>query len=220
MMDLEKFRRLPLMGIVRGVDIAVVEPLVETVIAAGLETLEITLNTAGAPAMIARARAVSGDRLVVGAGTVVDIAGLAAALAAGAGFIVSPVLVPDVVGECRWRGIPVFPGALTPSEIFAAAAAGAAMVKVFPASVFGPGYLREIHGPMAHVELLACGGIRASNAGEYLAAGAAALAFGGSVFAPARLAAGDFAAVGRDVAALVAACREAGSGENGLPPGA
>ena len=107
------------------------------------------------------------------------------------------------------RGVPAFPGALTPQEIFSAARAGAAMVKVFPASVFGPSYFREVRGPFESVELLACGGMRPSNCAEYFAAGAAAVAFGGSVFSLARFAARDYESVGRDVAALVGATRTA-----------
>lgn len=208
-MDIQDFRRFPLMGILRGGDTAVVGPLVETLAAAGLETLEVTLNTPDAPAMIRRALEAAGRRMAIGAGTVLDCAGLDAALEAGAGFIVSPVLVPEVVAECVRRGVPVFPGALTPQEIFAAARAGASMVKVFPASVFGPSYFREVHGPFESIELLACGGIRPGNCGEWFAAGAAAVAFGGSVFSAARLREGRFDEIGRDVAELVAATRRA-----------
>jgi 2-dehydro-3-deoxyphosphogluconate aldolase/(4S)-4-hydroxy-2-oxoglutarate aldolase len=197
------------MGILRGGDISVVDDLVRALVAAGLETLEITLNTPGAPAMIRRAREAAGEKIMIGAGTVLDRAGLEAALEAGAGFIVSPVLVPEVVTECVRRGVPVFPGALTPQEIYAAARAGAAMVKVFPASVFGPGYFREVHGPFESVQLLACGGIRASNCGEYFAAGAAAVTFGGSIFSSSRLAQRDYESVRRDVAELVSVTRSA-----------
>jgi 2-dehydro-3-deoxyphosphogluconate aldolase/(4S)-4-hydroxy-2-oxoglutarate aldolase len=210
-MDLTRFRSLPLMGILRGGDVSVVDDLIPTLIRAGLETLEITLNTREAPAMIRRAREVAGDALMIGAGTVLDRAGVIAALEAGAGFIVSPVLVAEVMAECRSRGVPAFPGALTPQEIFAAAAAGAAMVKVFPASVFGPSYFREVRGPFEGVELLACGGVRPSNCAEYFAAGAAAVAFGGSVFSLARFAARDYESIGRDVSALVSATRSAAS---------
>ena len=208
-MDLTRFRNLPLMGILRGGDVSIVDDLVATLVRAGLETLEITLNTPEAPAMIRRARDVAGDALMIGAGTVLDRSGVVAAVEAGAGFIVSPVLIPEVMAECRSRGVPAFPGALTPQEIFAAASSGAAMVKVFPASVFGPSYFREVHGPFEGVDLLACGGVRASNCADYFAAGAAAVAFGGSVFSFARFAAGDYEAVGRDVAALVCATRSA-----------
>ena len=148
-MDLARFRRLPLLGILRGIAAADVEPLAEAVIGAGLTTVEITMNTAGAPALIARLRAAAGERLMVGAGTVLDLDDLAAALDAGASFIVMPTLDAAVVERCVAERVPVFPGALTPQEIFTAWKAGATMVKVFPAGVFGPGYLREIKGPFA-----------------------------------------------------------------------
>jgi len=195
------------MGILRGGDVSVVDDVIDTLVRAGLETLEVTLNTPDALAMIRRAREVAGDNLMIGAGTVLDRDGVVAAVEAGAGFVVSPVLVPEVMTECRKRGIPPFPGALTPQEIYAAARAGATMVKVFPASVFGPSYFREVRGPFESVDLLACGGVRASNCRDYFEAGAAAVAFGGSVFSLARFAARDYEAIGHDVAALVRATR-------------
>ena len=209
-MDLDRFRQLPLMGILRGGDLSVVEPLVETLVDAGLETLEITMNTVGASEMIRAANNVSGGRLMIGAGTVLSAGDVKRASNAGAGFIVSPVLVEEVANECSTRQLPSFPGALTPSEVFKAWQAGAAMVKVFPASAFGPGYLRELKGPFDDVSLLACGGVNADNASEFLAAGASALAFGGSIFSPRRLEERDFGAIAADVSALVDSTKRAG----------
>lgn len=208
-MDVERFRRLPLMGILRGGTPEVVAPLVETVVAAGLETLEVAMNTPDAATVLARVVEVAGDRLMVGAGTVVSTARLDAALGAGATFVVLPTLVDEVVRDCRARDIPVFPGALTPQEIFTAWRAGATMVKVFPAKVFGPEYLREVKGPFGDVELLACGGVGPANLGAFFACGASAVAFGGSVFTEARLRARDFEPVGAAVRQLIAAYRAA-----------
>ena len=215
-MDLERFLRLPLMGILRGGSVTDLEPLLEAASDAGLETLEITLNTTDGLAMIRRAREIAGERLMIGAGTVLSAEQVSAATAAGASFVVSPVLIGEVMEACRNRAIPVFPGALTPLEIFTAANAGAAMVKVFPASAFGPGYLRELRGPFGDVALLACGGVRPENCADYFAAGARAVAFGASVFSVARFAARDYEAMRRDVAALVAATRSA-SGTRAQP---
>jgi len=208
-MDTERFRQLPLMGILRGGDPEIIEPLVETLVTAGLETLEIAMNTPEATEMIERAGTAAAGRMKIGAGTVTDADRLERALAAGASFIVLPVLVRDVVEECVRLGVPVFPGALTPQEIHDAWRAGATMVKVFPAKFFGPAYFSEIRGPFEEIDLLACGGVSTSNAREYLAAGAAAVAFGGSVFRGDRLATRDFEAIGADVTALVAAVRAA-----------
>lgn len=205
-MNIERFRRLPVMGILRGGDRETVEPLVETVVEAGLETLEIAMNTADAAAMIARAVDVAGDRLMIGAGTVMTRERLDEALGAGATFIVMPTLVEDVVLECRQRSIPTFPGALTPQEIFTAWRSGATMVKVFPARLFGPQYLRELKGPFDDIELLAVGGVDADNMAAYFECGVSAVAFGASVFDERSLREREFAAIGARVRRLVEAC--------------
>ena len=205
-MDLARFRRLPLVGILRGIAADDVEPLAEAVIGAGLTTVEITMNTADAPALIARLRAVAGERLMVGAGTVLDLDAYVAARTAGASFIVMPTLVPSVVERCTAEHVPVFPGALTPQEIHTAWTAGATMVKVFPASVFGPTYLREIKGPFDRIELMAVGGVTADNMAAYFSCGASAVAFGASVFRTDWLASRAYDQIGAAVRQLVDAC--------------
>jgi len=167
------------------------------------------MNTPAAPVLIARMRAAGRDRLTVGAGTVLDLDTLGAAREAGASFIVMPTLVPAVVEHCVAGGVPVFPGALTPQEIHAAWSAGATMVKVFPAGVFGPTYLREIKGPFADVELMAVGGVNADNMAAYFACGASAVAFGASVFRREWLAAQAYDRIAGEVRRLVTACAAA-----------
>ena len=208
-MDLDRFRRLPLLGILRGIGAEHVPPLVEAIVSAGLETIEITMNTEDAADLIADMVRQGGDRLTVGAGTVLSSDDLDRARDAGASFIVMPTLVRDVVNRCVVKGIPVFPGALTPREIHEAWTAGATMVKVFPASCFGPAYLKEIKGPFRNIELLACGGVSAENMAAYFSAGASATAFGGSVFRPAWLEAGRYDRIGDEITRLVSACRAA-----------
>ena len=104
-MDVARFKQLPVMGILRGGDIDVVEPLVETLVAAGLETLEIAMNTPAAAAMIGRATDVAGDRMMIGAGTVVTLDRFQAALDAGAGFVVLPTLVREVVEQAKQHSL-------------------------------------------------------------------------------------------------------------------
>lgn len=181
-MDPKNFAKKPVMGIVRGIDKDDLEPLLEAVVSAGLETMEITMNTPGAGDLIKKAVELSGGRLSVGAGTVLSMDDMNAALSAGAGFIVTPVLIPEVTAYCAKNKIPVFPGAFTPTEIYAAWNAGASMVKVFPSGFFGPGYFTEIKGPFQDLKLLACGGVRPENMMEYFKAGADAVSFGSSVF--------------------------------------
>ena len=113
-MNRDGFLEKPLIGILRGIDAASLEPLIEVAIRSGLETLEITMNTPCAAELIGRARELAGDRLSIGAGTVLDRDSLDSALAAGAGFIVMPTLVEEVASSCRERDIPFFPGALSP----------------------------------------------------------------------------------------------------------
>jgi len=193
------FKRSPIFGILRGVQAQALEPLLAVVASAGLKTLEITMNTAGAPELIRKAVAFSAGRLTIGAGTVLDMKSLLAALDAGAAFIVMPVLVEDVMAHCVKRGIPAFLGALTPTEIHRAWQSGATMVKVFPSGFFGPAYFKAVKGPFQDVELLACGGVTPENMRAYFENGASAVTFGASVFKKEWLAQGDFARIGRSV---------------------
>jgi len=158
--DISRFERLPLMGIIRGVGLDEIESLMEAVIAAGLETVEVTMNTPGVADIISKAGAVSAGRASIGAGTVLSVDDLEKALEAGADFIVMPVLKKEVVCVCVERKIPVFPGALTPQEVFDAHEAGAVMVKVFPLGVFGPRYIKDLKGPFDKIKLMAVGGVR------------------------------------------------------------
>lgn len=204
-MDVAKFKQKPILGILRGATLDQIEPLVETVIEAGLETLEITMNTPGAAQLIQKAKQVSSGRLTLGAGTVLNLKDLRLALKSGATFIVSPVLVKDVVKYCVKNKIPVFPGALTPQEIYQAWDAGATMVKVFPAKFFGPEYFCEIKGPFNQIELLACAGVTPENLKDYFACGASAVTFGASVFKKEWLVNKDFKSIGQAVRKFVEA---------------
>ncbi len=207
-MDVAVFKKKPVLGILRSPEISLIEPLIETVISAGLETLEITMNSPGAPELIRKARQIAGKRLALGAGTVLTMRELRLALKSGASFIVMPVLVKDVVKYCLERKIPVFPGALTAQEIYQAWKMGATMVKVFPAKFFGPEYFREIKGPLDKIELLACGGVTPENLRDYFISGASAVSFGASVFKKDWLVKKDFKAIGKAVKVFVDACEE------------
>ncbi|MDD5561257.1 MAG: bifunctional 4-hydroxy-2-oxoglutarate aldolase/2-dehydro-3-deoxy-phosphogluconate aldolase [Candidatus Omnitrophica bacterium] len=198
-MDEGVFRKKPILGILRGVKADIIEPLVESVISAGLETLEITMNTDGAADLIRKAKKASGQRLMLGAGTVLTMQDLKIAIQSGASFIVMPVLVNEVVKYCVSNNIPVFPGAFTPQEVYEAHEAGATMVKVFPAKFIGPEYFRQLKGPFNNIELLACGGVSADNLKDYFANGASAVSFGSSVFRKDWLIKRDFASIARAV---------------------
>lgn len=143
----------------------------------GLSCLEITMNTPGALEAIETARKTF-PRTLMGAGTVLDGITARQAVLAGAQFLVTPTVKLDVLEIAHRYGVPAIIGAMTPTEILTAWEAGADMVKVFPASVLGPKYLQEIHGPLPQIPLVPTGGITADNAGEFIRAGAVAVCVG------------------------------------------
>ncbi len=202
-MEINKFKELPLLGILRGIEVDIIEPLVETVVLSGLKTIEITMNTADASKRIRQMVKTADGRLVIGAGTVLTMEDLHSALDAGATFIVLPVLVADIVEYCAKNSIPVFPGAFTPQEIYDAWAAGATMVKVFPAGLFGPKYFTEIKGPFNDIELLACGGVNAETIEMFFSCQASAAAFGGSIFKKNWLENGNFRKIKKSIETLI-----------------
>jgi len=204
-MDVARFKKLPILGILRCPGPVPMEELVETIVSSGLETIEIAMNSYSAESLIRRSVKAARGRLMIGAGTVLDMDTLKAALDAGATFIVSPALIKDVAEHCVKRSVPVFPGALTPQEIYNAWRSGATMVKVFPASLFGPSYIKEVKAPFDDVELLACGGITPENIKAYFTAGAQAVAFGGSIFNKELLDKKEFVQIERLIKGLISA---------------
>ena len=197
------------MGILRAKSEVEIEILVEALISSGLKTLEITMNSHDAVNLISRAKEASSGRLSLGAGTVLSVSDMEKALEAGAEFIVMPCQVPEISKYCKDKGIPVFPGAFTPQEVWNAWESGADMVKIFPSSMFGPKYFKELKGPFNNVKLMAVGGVRAENIAEYFASGASAVAFGGSVFKQELIEKGEYAAIGDTVKQYVDAVEEA-----------
>lgn len=163
-------------AVLRGFDPDRVGSLTCVLHRSGITAVEITMDSPDAVTSIERCL---GDDAVVGAGTVMSVADAEAAVAAGAKFLVAPHTDLEVVRWAGERDIPIVPGAFTPTEVSVAWNAGAAAVKIFPASVGGPGLLKAIRGPFGELPLVPTGGITASNAGAFLAAGAAAVGVGG-----------------------------------------
>ena len=186
----ERFNQVPIVGIMRNMPRQHLDSLVEIYAASGLSTLEVTMNTAGAPDIIASLVQRFGHQLNIGAGTVCSLEDLDLALSAGAQFIVTPILETDVIKACVQAGIPVFPGAFTPTEIHQAWKLGASLVKVFPAGKLGPGYIREVLAPLNHIRLLPTGGITLANFADFLQAGAQGVGIGSGLF-PDHLVQGD-----------------------------
>jgi 2-dehydro-3-deoxyphosphogluconate aldolase/(4S)-4-hydroxy-2-oxoglutarate aldolase len=165
--------------VVRAPSAAAAVTLAEAVIAGGLPVLEVALTVPDAPRVIGQLADACGDEVLIGAGSVLDLAAARDCIAAGARFIVSPALKPDLIAPCHKQGIAVIPGALTPTEVAQAWGAGADLVKVFPVSALGgAGYIRALKAPMPHLDLMPTGGVTLASLPEYFAAGAAAVGAG------------------------------------------
>lgn len=169
-------------AVVRVPDAGQLIKLAEALEEGGVTSIEFTMTTPGALKMMEEAVATFGDRILLGAGTVLDGETARAAILAGAEYVVGPNLNLDVIRVCRRYGKIVVPGALTPTEVLAAWEAGADMVKIFPvAAVGGPEYVKSLLAPLPQVKLLPTGGVDATNAAEFIKAGAVAVGVGGKL---------------------------------------
>lgn len=177
----EKFEAIPIIGILRKLPVYKLEKIVSLYQKCGFSTLEITMNTEGASTMIRQLNE-QFPELNVGAGTVCNEDDLEQALDAGASFIVTPILDEKVIQACVSAQVPVFPGAFTPSEMYKAWRAGASMVKLFPAGLLGPKYIKDVLAPLDQLKLVPVGGVDLQNFTEFLQAGAAGLGLGSQLF--------------------------------------
>jgi len=193
------FNKLPIVGILRGFDADLTVEIAVAAMERGLTTLEVTMNTAGAAEQIAALLEATKGEMNIGAGTVRSLEELDQALQAGAMFIVTPTVLPEVIERCVKQDIPVFPGAFTPTEIHRAWTAGASMVKLFPAGQFGPSYIKIVKAPLDDVKILATGGVRLSNVKEYIDAGADAFGLGTPLFRRERMEDRDWAWLGGQI---------------------
>jgi 2-dehydro-3-deoxyphosphogluconate aldolase/(4S)-4-hydroxy-2-oxoglutarate aldolase len=178
---IDAIERSRLLVIIRRPDLD--DAIVDALRDAGIKVIEISLVSERATQTIARWRERHSD-LVIGAGTVTSADDAERAVEAGASFLVSPGLHPGVTESAQALGVPSIPGALTPTEIHACTLTGARLIKLFPASQLGPGYLHDLQGPFPDVRLLPTGGIDEANARDFLDAGAAAVAVGGAIVRP------------------------------------
>lgn len=176
------FNRVPVVGIVRNLTFDEIANILPVYLSSGLTTIEITMNTPSAEDIIRYAVDKYRGLLNVGAGTVCSLEDLKQALQAGSQFIVTPILNPEVVRYCAKEGIPIFPGAYTPTEIYQAWESGASMVKVYPATALGPDYIKDVKAPLNKIKLMPTGGINLANMQSFMKAGADGLGVGGQLF--------------------------------------
>lgn len=202
---------MPVIGILRDIPRGSEELCAKTAAKCGLKAIEVTMNTDSAPEIISALReACRPYSIAVGAGTVRHDKDLEKALLAGASFIVTPNTRSNIIRTAAAEKVPIIPGALTPTEVQKAYDLGATAVKIFPVDcVGGPKYIKALRGPFRDIPLLACSGVNAENAGEYLKAGANLLAFGGSIFSAKLMQEGNWDEIGRRLTELLDAVRVA-----------
>ncbi len=174
---------VPVIGILRGVSVDFFNELMPACFEAGLDAIEVTVNTPDAFAIIAANRPRVPPGKLLGMGTVRNLSEAHLAIDAGAMFLVSPNLDSEVIAYAADHKVPTVAGALTPSEIYQAWSNGAAMVKVFPCGAMGgPQYISDLRGPFEDIPLVAVGGVERGNLARYFAAGAAAVGVSSSLF--------------------------------------
>ena len=212
-MVLEWAQREKIVAIVRGVESAQCLKVAQALYDGGIRLMEVTYDQKNPDSWKATAQAIHDiaeafeGKLLVGAGTVITPELVELTHEAGGLFIISPDCNVDVIRRTRELGMVSMPGALTPTEVLAAHRAGADIVKLFPASDLGPGYLKAIRAPISHVKMMAVGGINEKNIGQYLAAGAIGAGIGGNLANRAWIEAGEFDKITETAKALVAAVR-------------
>jgi len=168
-------------AIVRLDDYSRAVDMVKAVQAGGIQAVEFTYTNPRAGHAIAAAAEALGDEVAIGAGTVLDPETARAAILQGAAFIVTPTLNVETIQLCTRYNVPTVIGSFTPTEILTAWEHGATFVKVFPASAVGPRYLKDVRGPLPQVPLIPTGGVNRENAGDFIRAGAAAIAVGSNL---------------------------------------
>lgn len=171
----------------------------------GVTVLEFTLTGRGAIDAVRAVRNTLGDSIHVGIGTALTRKETEAAIDAGAQFVVTPALRRDVIDLCVKRSIPIASGGLTPTELLEAHEAGAALVKLFPATVCGPKYIKDVLAPLPFLKIVPTGGVSLENAKDFLAAGAVAVGIGGNLVSPKAVASGSFSEIATNAAAYVRA---------------
>jgi 2-dehydro-3-deoxyphosphogluconate aldolase / (4S)-4-hydroxy-2-oxoglutarate aldolase len=167
---------------------AVVDALAE----GGIRALEVTMTVPGAVEVIRQLAPTLPRGFIFGAGTVLDAETVARVVDAGARFVVSPVFRREVIEACHARDVAAMPGCFTPTEILDAWDAGADVVKVFPATALGPGYIKDVRAPLPQVKLMPTGGVTVENAGDWIRAGAVAVGVGTSLLDTQAIASGDY----------------------------
>ena len=184
-----------IVAVVRSNDSSQLVEVCKALVDGGVDVAEITFTVPNALEVLAAVRKALGDRLLLGAGTVLDTETARAAILAGAEYLVSPTLNLEVIKLAKRYGKMIMPGVYTPTEALTAWEAGADILKVFPAEIVGPAFFKAMKGPLPQLRLMPTGGVDLNTASSFLEAGAVCLGIGSQLIEPKAVAAGDFARI-------------------------
>ena len=201
--------RAGIVAVIRIKDPGKLQAVVDAISEGGIRALEVTMTVPGAIELIAGLAPKMPHGFLLGAGTVLDAETAIKVIDAGARFIVSPVFRRDVIAACHSRDVAVTPGCFTPTEILDAWDAGADIVKVFPATALGPGYIKDVRAPLPHVKLMPTGGVTLDNAGDWITAGAVAVGVGSALTDAKAIEAGKFDVLRANAERIVRSVRAA-----------
>ena len=189
---LEAVERAGIVAVIRIKEPERLKGVVDAIAEGGIRVLEVTMTVPNAVKLIADLAPRMPAGFLLGAGTVVDAATAKHVIDAGARFIVSPVFRQEVIDACHARDVSAMPGCFSPTEILNAWDGGADVVKVFPATALGPGYIKDVRAPLPQVKLMPTGGVTLDNAGDWIRAGAVAVGVGTSLLDSKAIAAGNY----------------------------
>lgn len=205
-MIVERLKQHPIIPVLRKVPYEKSQSIIKALYDGGIRAVEITMESVGAESIIQETLKAFPEDLLVGAGTVLSIGDCQRAIDAGAQFIVSPVLDEAVMQYALEQNVPFIPGVFTPSEMVKAHNGGAAMIKLFPASVLGPAFIKDVQGPLSHIDIMTTGGITMETASTYLDAGAKVVGAGSALVRKDLVESNDWAGLTAETISWVTLC--------------
>jgi 2-dehydro-3-deoxyphosphogluconate aldolase/(4S)-4-hydroxy-2-oxoglutarate aldolase len=198
-----KLKEKRAIAVIRASDIELGRQMALAAASGGVQLIEITWNSAGAAELISRLRTELPD-CTIGTGTLLNISQVKEAIITGAQFLFTPHVDPQMIQLALKMGVPMIPGALTPTEIITAYASGAPCVKVFPVQAMGgASYIQSLQGPLGQIPLIPTGGVTLENASEFIYSGAIALGMSSQLFPPALVASGNWDAISQQAKNLM-----------------
>src|SRR5437667_4690405 len=207
-----QIEQVGVVAVIRLRDPARLRAVVDALMDGGVRVLEVTMTVPGAVDLIGQLARSLPEGFLLGAGTVTDPATVHAVIDAGASFVVGPVFRSDVIAACHERDVPAIPGCFSPTEILDAHEAGADIVKVFPSTMLGPQFIRDVRAPLPQLKLMPTGGVTLENAGDWIRAGAVAVGVGSALVEVAAIERGQFSAIAANARHVIANVNAAKSG--------